>query len=262
MNRRQTVSRLLTLLLLPFCIAADAQPAQVDPHQHLSEILDRPMYRAWKLREEARTHDLAIPTLGIGEQLKRAGEAIRDFLDWLFTPRNRSFRSRSSGVSMLPSILKALAWTIAIAAVVVIVFFIIRSTSRAKEQVSAAHVLNRQQVEAAMESGDALALDASQWLDEAQRLAAEENFRAVYRALYLSLLSGLHSARKIEHNQNRTNWTYVQLFRGPDEERAIFGQLTEVFDRVWYGRKVVPERASLEELRGKVAMLARVGRQG
>ena len=162
---------------------------------------------------------------------------------------------------MLPSILKILAWAVAIAAVVVIIFFTVKSASRSSGQAMTEHILSRQQVEAALESGNALALGASQWLDEAQRLAAEQDFRAVYRALYLALLSGLHSAGKIEHTRNRTNWTYVQLYRGPDEERAIFGHLTEVFDRVWYGRRAAPEQSSLEELRSKVAMLTRSGRQ-
>src|SRR5205085_12274083 len=52
---------LLMLLALPLCMAADSQPAPADPHQHLNEILERPMYRAWKLREQTSTHELKPP---------------------------------------------------------------------------------------------------------------------------------------------------------------------------------------------------------
>ena len=91
-------------------------------------------------------------------------------------------------------------------------------------------------------------------MGEADRLAAEQDFRAVYRALYLALLSGLHTAGKIEHSLTRTNWTYVQRYRGPGEERQTFGDLTALFDRVWYGRKPA-DGNDLPTIQQKVATL-------
>jgi Domain of unknown function (DUF4129) len=91
-------------------------------------------------------------------------------------------------------------------------------------------------------------------MQQVARLEDEKNFRAMYRALYLALLAGLHAAGKIDHHRNRTNWAYVQHFRGPGEERDLFGDLTGLFDRVWYGHKL-QERRDFGELRSAVTRL-------
>lgn len=250
----------LTLPALRSTCAAAPTAADADPHEQLQAILKRPMYEAWRLRQERdlAEGDITIPH-GFSDWLAGIGRSIRDFLDWLF----RSHRSPStpSGFSVgqtLPTILKIVAWLALATALIFVTIFVVRLLGKNKPNIPTANILSRRQVHQAMESGDALALDSAQWMDEARRLAEEQNFRAMYRALYLALLSGLHTLGKIEHSRNRTNWAYVQYYRGPSDERAVFADLTELFDRVWYGRKDAGGN-DLETLRIQIARLTREG---
>jgi hypothetical protein len=155
-------------------------------------------------------------------------------------------------------VLKAVAWTVAVLATLILLGLIVNLFRQRKGPAAAATVLSRTEIHDALEAGDALALNSSQWATEARRLAAEKDFRAVYRALYLALLAGLHGLGKIDFNRNRTNWTYVQRYRGPDEERATFGELTGLFDHVWYGLANA-ERHDIDQLQQRIAALTAAG---
>lgn len=233
-----------------------------DPHEHLDQILDRPLFKAWRLRQAARqTPELPAAEYDL-EWLGKPFEWIGDFFEWLFRSPSRKPNVPSGFPGDgLPAVLKAVAWVVlgvALIFLAILLFKVLRTPAAAG---AVGRVLSRQQIRAAMESGDALVLGAGQWLDEANRLAGEQDFRAVYRALYLALLSGLHTIGKIEHSRNRTNWSYVQRYRGPADERQTFGELTALFDRVWYGRKPTAGD-DLDDLRNKVAALTRPGGAG
>jgi hypothetical protein len=105
-----------------------------------------------------------------------------------------------------------------------------------------------------MESGEALAAESSQWLGEADQLAQEQDLRRAYRALYLALLSGLHRQQAIDFRPNRTNWRYVQQFRGHESQRQRLSQLTRRFDQIWYGHRD-PEPAAMQQAKAKVQAL-------
>ena len=231
-----------------------------DPHQHLDQILDRPLFRAWKLRQDGSVTNSLPSSWGEQEWLRKPFSWIGDFFEWLFRSRTRRSNpvSNLSAGNTLPAILKVIAWIVLVIGVLVGIVFVIRMFLRPTTTIASANVLSRQQIRDAMESGDALAMAGAAWIDEANRLAAEQDFRAVYRALYLALLSGLHTAGKIEHARNRTNWTYVRRFRGPSDERDTFSELTALFDRVWYGR-IPAEGNDLSALRRKVETLTRSG---
>ena len=154
----------------------------------------------------------------------------------------------------LPAVLKVLGYVIIGVVAVFVVFIVWRILQERHGSRAQAAVLSREQVREALDSGSALALDTPQWLVEADRLAREGDFRAVYRALYLALLSGLHSRGKIDFRRSRTNWTYVRRFRGEGQQRSVFAALTERFDRVWYGLKRGDE-SSLPTVKRQVASL-------
>ncbi len=217
------------------------------------------MYTQWQLRQAANLPDINVPHQTLSDWLARQWEYLRKFFAWLFNWNAPRFRGPNLGGLDLPAILKAIAWFIGTIALLFIFVMLIKTFGKLNRDGPLPNVLSREQIQRAMDSGDALALGTVQWMAEAQRLADEQNFRAVYRALYLALLSGLHLAGKIEHNRNRTNWTYVQHFRGPDQERSTFSELTELFDRVWYGRKAAESR-NLDELRRTVAALVGGGK--
>ncbi|HEY1684659.1 MAG TPA: DUF4129 domain-containing protein [Tepidisphaeraceae bacterium] len=240
-------------------VPAPAPASAQDAHAQLNEILHRPMYSAWRLRElhDTPTEDTDHRTSD--RWLRYLSKKIEAIRDWFFPSKDDDKETeRSSGIGVLPHLLKGAAWIITIVGLGFILVLIIQMIRGNNVTGVSAHILSRQQIQKAMEAGDALALNSSEWLDEAQRLAADQNFRMVYRALYLALLSGLHSAGKIDHNPNRTNWTYVQNYRGPGDERDHFSKLTDLFDRVWYGHKN-PGSENLSQLRETVRTLTRTG---
>jgi len=133
-----------------------------------------------------------------------------------------------------------------------------RALRQMRFQGEEARIVSRERVAQALADGDALAFGSARWLAEADRLAAESEFRAVYRALYLALLSGLHAANRIDFRRTRTNWSYVRHYRGAEPGKAVFSSLTLLFDRVWYGQQLAA-RASISELRRQVAWLLTEG---
>lgn len=248
---------LLIYCAFPFSARAGAAP---DPHAQLRDILQRPLYSAWRSRELPESNPQAeVSSHTFDQWLRYVSKKIDDFWDWLF-PHKDEKQAASTGWGMLPGFLYGVGWIIAIGGAAVIVILIIQILRSSQVVTSTAHILSRQQIQQAMETGDALALNSSEWLDEAHRLAADQNFRMVYRALYLALLSGLHSAGKIDHNPNRTNWTYVQNYRGPQTERDLFSNLTDLFDRIWYGHKNAGSE-NLPQLRQTVRILIGSGEQ-
>jgi hypothetical protein len=255
-NRKPILWCVALLVAACFCAAAGAAPVGQDPHRQLDDILHGPMYQAWTLRQAGHIPDIDTSAWHLADWIKSPFRAIGRFLGWLFWHHGTSGMWGSGSSAALPTILELLGWVIALMALLLIGVLLFQAIRSSRRPDTAMAVLSRQQIQDALESGNALALGPAEWLDEAQRLAAEQNFRAVYRALYLALLSGLHTAGKIEHNRGRTNWIYVQHYRGPAEERDTFGQLTELFDRVWYGRKGAEDR-NIDQLRNTVATLIR-----
>ena len=230
--------------------------AYQNAHSQLEGILDQPLFQRWKLRQQrahgkARTSTLLQGTRELlGSALRSIGRFLGKLLGGLRFP---NFGSAGGLVSSL----KLILWCGIAATVLYFLLLIYRLLSAKSGQPHGARVLTQEDVRTALESGDALALDGSQWLAEGQRLANAGEFRPVYRAMYLALLSGLHGAGKIEYRRQRTNWTYVARFRGSDSERSTFAELTSLFDDVWYGLKEA-QHANLDMIGAKVSAL--VGR--
>ena len=91
-------------------------------------------------------------------------------------------------------------------------------------------------------------------LDHADELAGQEDLRLAFRAMYLALLSGLHRDGRVNYNRRRTNWTYVRGFKGQEDDRRRFGQLTDAFDGSWYGLRR-PDRAEFDRMRSITSTL-------
>jgi hypothetical protein len=235
-----------------------AAPASAgDPHAQLRRILDQPLYQRWKLRQEGP--DASASESGESElsrSLRRWRESLAQWLeDLLNRGEPDGFRGLSSlGGAGLGGKLRFAGWIVLAAAVAFSLLVLYRYLRDRRAGHSNARVLSREQVREALVAGEALALATPDWIREADRLARERDFRAVYRALYLALLSGLHQAGKIDFRKNRTNWTYVHRYRGPESEQAVFRALTALFDTVWYGFKPA-EGASMEGIKRQVTVL-------
>jgi hypothetical protein len=259
--RMLLASMLVFLFFSSLSLGADVA-APNDPHAQLDQILHRPLYSAWRLREGRDLPEVETRHRRVDSWLRYLSDKIDEFWQWLFPEQKSSTQPSDYATSgFLPKLLKVTAWTITIIGLGFIAVLLVKILRGSDVAGLSAHILSRQQIQQAMESGDALALKSAEWLDEAQRLAADQNFRMVYRALYLALLSGLHSAGKIDHNPNRTNWTYVQNYRGPGTERDLFSQLTDLFDRIWYGHKNAGSE-NLPKLREDVRILIGSGGGG
>ena len=233
----------------------DGAPA-ADPHEHLGEILSRPLYQRWKLRQErAQTRKDVGSVKSVQALLDRIDQWLTDFFDWLFRGRRRArFQPWNLQIGGFTGLLKLAGWIGLAALVGLLACLLYKVLLRGGARAPAAQILSREQVQAALADGEALAMDGPGWLAEADRLAGERDFRAVYRALYLALLSGLHTRGWIDFRKSRTNWTYVSRFRGPDGNRDTFSALTALFDEVWYGWKVA-QQASLASLKAQVTSL-------
>jgi len=243
------------ILALEWAAASDAgaPPASLPPHSHLRDILSRPLYSRWRLRSDQEVE----PEQPENGRLRRL---IDEWLEWLrrSTDREAPERSRRSGgdggSSGLPDLLRLFGYGLVGVVAVFVVYLIIQVIRESRGRGRPARVLSREQVQEALAAGDALALGSPQWLQEAERLAREGDFRAVYRALYLALLAGLHARSRIDFRRNRTNWTYVRGFRGPAEQKATFSSLTDLFDRVWYGLEAATG-TSLDGIRSQMGSL-------
>lgn len=243
--------------------SGDEVRVESDPRQHLEEILNRPMYQKWRTRrawvdESANDAERGWIIQWMGDKLDAMFSAIGRWFRGIFSGWGGS-SARAGGGTTFISMLKMLPWVAGGLAIVLIAWIVWRLYDDPSRTATAGKILSRQRVREAMERGEALALSGAQWLDEASRLAGDGDFRAVYRALYLSALSSLHDAGKIDFRRNRTNWRYVGSFRGSAEDRDNFTQLTELFDEVWYGQRPAHEH-SLEAVKRRLLTL--IGKDG
>jgi hypothetical protein len=246
------------ILALGWAAALEAReapaPARLAPRDHLRDILSRPLYSRWRLR----TDQAVEPENAESGRLRRL---VDEWLEWLRRRAEQQFPETSSrsgsgggGSSSLPDLLRLFGYGILGVVVVFLAYLAFRVIRESRDRGRLARVLSREQVREALAAGDALALGSPEWLAEADRLAREGDFRAVYRALYLALLAGLHARSRIDFRRNRTNWIYVRGFRGPAELKATFASLTDLFDRVWYGLEAAAG-ASLDGIRRQMVSL-------
>jgi hypothetical protein len=104
-------------------------------------------------------------------------------------------------------------------------------------------------------------VDLSAWLDEAR---AAGRYRDVVRLQFLLALQTLSAAGMISWSPDKTNRAYVAELAGSGLEEP-FGELTSLFDRVWYGHyaadAVTAEAAgrNVERLRAALGETAATG---
>jgi len=254
----------VTPIILLLALAGDPQPPASDsvvirsgsPHAQLDEILQQPLFNRWKLRQQRAAtephefHAMQVAKEMMEDMFRSIGSFLGRILRMIRFPRFPGMPGGGGFVSVLTLVM----WLGGAALLLYFLVMIYRIISQRGKSVKNARVLSREEIRSALEEGDALALDGSQWLNEAQHLAQAGEVRAVYRALYLALLSGLHRTGKIEYRRQRTNWTYVSRFRGSDQDRSVFSELTKLFDEVWYGLKGIGH-TDIDALRAKVTVL-------
>ncbi len=83
------------------------------------------------------------------------------------------------------------------------------------------------------ESGESLTATAA--LTRAQMLAGAGDYRTAVRYLYLSSLLLLEERGLLRYDRSLTNREYLRSVAHKPQLAAIFRDVVEVFDRVWYG---------------------------
>ncbi|HZT41710.1 MAG TPA: DUF4129 domain-containing protein [Chthonomonadaceae bacterium] len=93
------------------------------------------------------------------------------------------------------------------------------------------------------EAGVETVTEPDEWMQQAQRYAAEGDYRRAFRAVFLAILAHLNRAGAIEYDRSRTNGDYLRMLRGKGL-RALYDALrplTVEFDIRWYGNRATAE---------------------
>lgn len=224
------------------------------PHRQLRQILAQPPFQQWRLREQRRITRVKNP---LWDSISRQWDRLMKWLGHYFHPhKRRALQGHHAGAGFsFASFLEIMGMVLGLALVAGIVMVLFRWQAMGKAATASTDgLLSRDKIKQAMEQGDALAMASDSWMRAARQFGSDGDFRAMYRAMYLSLLAGLHENGKIRFRRSHTNWHYVRDFHGNKPERALFGSLTDLFDHVWYGRKLYPN-ISPESLRDKISSL-------
>ncbi|MBN1977047.1 MAG: DUF4129 domain-containing protein [Anaerolineae bacterium] len=93
------------------------------------------------------------------------------------------------------------------------------------------------------ENGREKDLTAAAALKRAQALSAGGDYRTAVRYLYLSTLLLLEERGLLRYDRSMTNREYLRSLAHKPELAAIFRDVTEIFDRAWYGYRQLDEKA-------------------
>jgi len=216
--------------------STDLVASEGDAKAILAELLLRPEFQR-ETRKKVRLD---------GEQawLDRLQKSIQAFLERLFR-RGRDQRSQTdpkiSTGPLLPATLSWILWGSLIAVVVLaLVFAIMRALGHEAEPGDEAEALEEQHETIGNHPQEELPLDAlsrssDAWLSEADRLAANSQFREALRCAYLAVLGKLHHAGAIEYRPEYTNIEHLRSYKGSPEGESYLRKITLAFERSWYG---------------------------
>lgn|ERR1700678_274106 len=103
------------------------------------------------------------------------------------------------------------------------------------------------------------ARSAEQWRQDADRLAAQGNYREAMRCRYRALVAELAARRLIDQLPGRTSGDYERAVRALVPEAAEqFSSVTRLFERCWYGQEASDARAQVVFEQAAGAVIAQV----
>jgi hypothetical protein len=181
--------------------------------QKLAEILRRPEY-AKSLNEES-----ALSRLG------------KRFLEWIWSLLPKQKTLTPSGANLASKLAQLLVILLALAVLTYVVkMFAPRLLSKRQSQKKA-------RPEARIVLGERLEPDQSarDLLSEAESLARRGEVRAAIRKAYIALLLELGERKIIRLAQHKTNRDYLHAVRAFEPLYGEVKQLTDSFERHWYG---------------------------
>ena len=186
---------------------------KTEARNKLSEILSRPEYAQKAQRENA-----------LERLLKELGKWLQRFI-----PKPRAFTPGSAGwISQIAQVLVVL---LALAVVIyVLKTFLPRVLKRGRTR-------KKEKSEPRIVLGETLAADesAGDILASAEALARRGELRAAIRKAYIALLVELGERKILSLAQHKTNRDYLRAMRDVEPLHGNVKQLTDSFERHWYG---------------------------
>jgi hypothetical protein len=120
--------------------------------------------------------------------------------------------------------------------------------------------MHRQKAPGVVVTDGDVALSASAWRQEADRLAAEGKYRDAVRCRYRALVAELADRGLIDQVPGRTSGDYERIVRAlVPEVSEQFSYVTRLFERCWYGHEASDAKAQVVFDEAAKAVLAAVG---
>jgi hypothetical protein len=193
-------------------------PIPVDsPQSRAERILQNPLYRESLNTAEGESW--------LNEALNNFFERLGELLGNMF---NRPQEQRGSPIVASQGVTQVMI-VILLAVLAAFVIYLI-SQIKLKRKPGSEATDNLMSEEEARRSAD-------QWLTEADKLAAQGEFRAAVRCLYLACLIRMDESNTLRFERHQTNWEHLYRFRDLTQKPGNFQlePLTQKFDNAWYG---------------------------
>ena len=207
---------------------AGQSPTTREIRADLQDILRQPEFSA----EPRKSGPLATALEQIRDSIEKAWKRITDWLE-------KAFRGRTGSMGTVGT---AIAYTLIAALValgVMALVRIIRTRDKTRRPEPPRPAINTAQPA----DEETPIPPPGEWIVAAGRHAADSDFRAAFRAVFMAILLELERTGQIEYERSRTNGDYLRLLRSLDL-RAIYELLAPLvrdFDIYWYGRRPATE---------------------
>ncbi len=210
----------------------------------IGEVIQQGRY-AWRMPRdqagEAKEGGLFVGFLkaisqAIDDAFQRVGDALRDFLEWLFERKKRSSPDHSASwiTPQLGLLFAVLAITACVLAVAILRIIRARRNSEAVASTALAALPNLEDENTAADE-----LPEDEWTRLGRSLWERGDLRLALRAFYLASLSHLAARGMITVVRSKSNRDYERELRRRAHSRPelslIFGENVGTFDRIWYG---------------------------
>jgi Domain of unknown function (DUF4129) len=186
-----------------------------------------------KEQAKSRLDDiLRRPEFATGERGSNAlARLLRDFLDWLskFFPKQNMGAGRTNFISVIAQIAVLVIAALVIGYVLKIVLTWAFGRTKVKKR--------KNKKEPRIILGERLEPDATatDLLADAEALARQGDLRAAIRKAYIALLVELGDRKLISLAQHKTNRDYLNSLRSLPQVHSRMRDLTDSFERHWYG---------------------------
>lgn len=185
--------------------------------------------------------------------LHRLQELAQQIAQWLQELLELIFKHRGPGHSDtrgISTFLQYLLYFAGAAALLIIVYLLLKRFLERKKEEDA----KKSKASVSIEQ----ILDSQGYAAEAEKLAAEGNFRGACRALYLSLLQVLHENSVAKFAPAKTNYEYRYLLAKHEELLSNFIPFAELVEEMWFGQKKADtnDYESCRQYLGKASMEA------